>query len=223
MLNERRCIAQYKINDEQERVGQFMRVGVCGRVTVHEQDEQGKSNAERQKQNKSIENFGRFSFCSLVLHERHAALRQRQKRLQDARYPKIAQRSADEHQHLPTTDDFTSQRYFGKVDANDKETQKAQKLKRLKRRNVIYSERKRHINKKVRKDNSISVKNKYYLQEGCISNYPQENTPIHKTKKLVIPDNMAFVFIPPYCPELNPAEKIWAFYKRKFTNLLCTE
>jgi len=34
---------------------------------------------------------------------------------------------------------------------------------------------------------------------------------------------VVLVFIPPYCPELNPAEKIWAFYKRKFTNLLCTE
>jgi transposase len=26
------------------------------------------------------------------------------------------------------------------------------------------------------------------------------------------------VFLPPYSPELNPAEKIWAKYKRKFSN-----
>ena len=48
-----------------------------------------------------------------------------------------------------------------------------------------------------------------------------DNGACHKAKKLVIPNNMVLVFIPPYCPELNPAEKIWAFYKRKFTNLLC--
>ena len=50
-----------------------------------------------------------------------------------------------------------------------------------------------------------------------------DNGKFHKAKKLVIPWNMVLVFIPPYCPELNPAEKIWALYKRKFTNLLCTE
>jgi len=48
-----------------------------------------------------------------------------------------------------------------------------------------------------------------------------DNGKFHKAKKLVIPNNIVLVFIPPYCPELNPAEKIWAFYKRKFTNLLC--
>ncbi len=26
------------------------------------------------------------------------------------------------------------------------------------------------------------------------------------------------IFLPPYSPELNPAEKIWAVLKRKFTN-----
>jgi transposase len=50
-----------------------------------------------------------------------------------------------------------------------------------------------------------------------------DNGKFHKAKKLIIPNNMILVFLPPYCPELNPAEKIWAFYKRKFTNLLCTE
>ena len=47
-----------------------------------------------------------------------------------------------------------------------------------------------------------------------------DNGAFHKAKKLIIPHNIVLVFIPPYCPELNPAEKIWAFFKRKFTNLL---
>lgn len=39
-----------------------------------------------------------------------------------------------------------------------------------------------------------------------------------KAKKLKIPDNIKLIFIPPYTPELNPAEKIWARIKREFTN-----
>lgn len=45
-----------------------------------------------------------------------------------------------------------------------------------------------------------------------------DNGAFHKAKKLNIPHNMALLFLPPYSPELNPAEKIWQFLKRKFTN-----
>jgi len=45
-----------------------------------------------------------------------------------------------------------------------------------------------------------------------------DNGAFHKAKKLIIPNNIALVFIPPYSPELNPAEKIWWFFKRNFTN-----
>jgi transposase len=45
-----------------------------------------------------------------------------------------------------------------------------------------------------------------------------DNGAFHKAKKLLVPDNIALCFIPPYSPELNPAEKVWAFIKRKFTN-----
>ncbi|MDD2737040.1 MAG: transposase [Desulfuromonadaceae bacterium] len=31
----------------------------------------------------------------------------------------------------------------------------------------------------------------------------------HKSKDLKIPENVAFVMLPPYSPELNPAEQIW--------------
>lgn len=45
-----------------------------------------------------------------------------------------------------------------------------------------------------------------------------DNGAFHKAKKLKIPDDIALLFLPPYSPELNPAEKIWQFFKRKFTN-----
>lgn len=62
-----------------------------------------------------------------------------------------------------------------------------------------------------------------YLQE--FSEYkPEEfkiilldNGAFHKAKSLKIPDNISLIFIPPYSPELNPAEKIWWQTKRHFT------
>lgn len=42
----------------------------------------------------------------------------------------------------------------------------------------------------------------------------------HKAKGLQIPKNIILIFLPPYSPELNPAEKIWAKFKRQFTNRL---
>ena len=47
-----------------------------------------------------------------------------------------------------------------------------------------------------------------------------DNGAFHKAKKLLIPENMALIFLPAYSPELNPAEKMWAYFKRKFTNKL---
>ena len=46
-----------------------------------------------------------------------------------------------------------------------------------------------------------------------------DNGRFHKAKKLIIPENIVLLFLPPYCPELNPAEKIWAKYKRAFPNI----
>jgi transposase len=45
-----------------------------------------------------------------------------------------------------------------------------------------------------------------------------DNGAFHKAKSLKIPQNIALIFLPPYSPELNPAEKIWAAIKRMFTN-----
>lgn len=47
-----------------------------------------------------------------------------------------------------------------------------------------------------------------------------DNAGFHKAKKLKIPDNIVLIFLPPYSPELNPAEKLWAKFKRSFTNKL---
>jgi hypothetical protein len=47
-----------------------------------------------------------------------------------------------------------------------------------------------------------------------------DNGAFHKAKCLTVPENIALIFLPPYSPELNPAEKMWAKLKRTFTNRL---
>jgi transposase len=45
-----------------------------------------------------------------------------------------------------------------------------------------------------------------------------DNGAFHKAKELDIPPNIALLFIPPYSPELNPAEKMWRFLKDRIAN-----
>ncbi len=47
-----------------------------------------------------------------------------------------------------------------------------------------------------------------------------DNGAFHKAKRLIIPENIVLIFLPPYSPELNPAEKMWQKFKRNFTNKL---
>jgi transposase len=47
-----------------------------------------------------------------------------------------------------------------------------------------------------------------------------DNGAFHKAKYLKIPEDIALIFLPPYSPELNPAEKMWAKFKRTFSNRL---
>ena len=35
-----------------------------------------------------------------------------------------------------------------------------------------------------------------------------DNASFHHAQKLILPYNIVSVFIPPYCPELNPAERV---------------
>ena len=37
----------------------------------------------------------------------------------------------------------------------------------------------------------------------------------HKSKTLVIPDNITLIYIPPYTPEMNPIEQIWKELRSK--------
>ena len=43
-----------------------------------------------------------------------------------------------------------------------------------------------------------------------------DNGAFHKSKSLIIPENIILIFLPPYSPELNPAEKVWWLLKREF-------
>jgi len=47
-----------------------------------------------------------------------------------------------------------------------------------------------------------------------------DNGAFHKGKSLIIPKNIVLVFLPPYSPELNPAELVWLNMKRKTTNII---
>jgi transposase len=46
-----------------------------------------------------------------------------------------------------------------------------------------------------------------------------DNGAFHKAKSLIIPENIKLIFLPPYSPELNPAELVWLNMKRKLTNI----
>ena len=47
-----------------------------------------------------------------------------------------------------------------------------------------------------------------------------DNGAFHKAKRLKVPKNIILIYLPPYSPELNPAENMWARFKRDFTNRL---
>lgn len=45
-----------------------------------------------------------------------------------------------------------------------------------------------------------------------------DNAAWHKSIKLEIPENIERIFIPPYTPEMNPIEQIWAELRKSFAN-----
>jgi len=45
-----------------------------------------------------------------------------------------------------------------------------------------------------------------------------DNAGFHSLKQYQIPENIALINIPPYSPELNPSEKIWAYIKQFYKN-----
>jgi transposase len=40
-----------------------------------------------------------------------------------------------------------------------------------------------------------------------------DNGRFHKGKALMVPENIILLFQPPYCPELNPIERLWEPFK----------
>jgi transposase len=45
-----------------------------------------------------------------------------------------------------------------------------------------------------------------------------DNGAFHKARRLMIPPNIGLIFLPPYSPELNPAEQIWRILKKTICN-----
>ena len=41
----------------------------------------------------------------------------------------------------------------------------------------------------------------------------------HGARKLVVPDNVTLVALPPYSPELNPVERVWLYLRERFLSL----
>jgi transposase len=49
-----------------------------------------------------------------------------------------------------------------------------------------------------------------------------DNAPVHTAHKLIVPENVILLFQPPYCPELNPIERVWQYLKQQLKNLFFT-
>ena len=47
-----------------------------------------------------------------------------------------------------------------------------------------------------------------------------DNAGFHSMKNYDLPENIKLIRIPPYSPELNPSEKIWAYIKQFYKNNL---
>ena len=42
-----------------------------------------------------------------------------------------------------------------------------------------------------------------------------DNAPAHLARAVEVPENVVLLFLPPYSPELNPAERLWQDIKRR--------
>lgn len=38
----------------------------------------------------------------------------------------------------------------------------------------------------------------------------------HKARKLLVPENITVLYLPPYSPELNPVERLWAYLRSHY-------
>jgi hypothetical protein len=66
--------------------------------------------------------------------------------------------------------------------------------------------------------------------EACAQAFPNslnllllENSGAHTSQWLTLPENVHLVFLPPYCPELNPIERVWRDLKDDVAWQQCTD
>lgn len=43
-----------------------------------------------------------------------------------------------------------------------------------------------------------------------------DGAPCHKGQEVTVPDNIRLLFLPPYCPQLNPSENMWDEMREKY-------
>jgi hypothetical protein len=69
---------------------------------------------------------------------------------------------------------------------------------------------------------NIDAMNKYLAEiskcvsAGAIALLIIDGAGWHRSPKLIIPDNIVLLILPPYAPELNPVENIWAYLRSNF-------
>jgi len=51
------------------------------------------------------------------------------------------------------------------------------------------------------------------VTEGAIALLVVDGAGWHRSPKLVVPENIVLLKLPPYAPELNPAENIWEYLR----------
>ena len=44
-----------------------------------------------------------------------------------------------------------------------------------------------------------------------------DNAPAHTAQDLQLPENVVLLYLPPYCPELNPVERLWEDLKSRIS------
>jgi hypothetical protein len=50
-----------------------------------------------------------------------------------------------------------------------------------------------------------------------------DNSAAHTSSQLTLPENVRLLFLPPYCPELNPIERVWRDLKDNMAWLQCAK
>ncbi|PSO53852.1 MAG: hypothetical protein BRC35_15245, partial [Cyanobacteria bacterium QH_10_48_56] len=46
-----------------------------------------------------------------------------------------------------------------------------------------------------------------------------DNAPCHTANQLAVPEKVILLFPSPYCPDLNPIERVWQYLKRQIKTL----